>query len=176
MKKYLALAAILLLVGAGCANIPDGPSATGTSDVPGRGDEQKSATATEREKGQQGEEQKSATATEREKGQQGDEQKSATATDKETERANAAVVVTSGGIAPAAITVKKGTTVTWTNRSGKPVRIASNPHPTHTDYPGFDSKEPIDQGETYSFTFDKIGSWVYHDHFSPSVGGTVVVE
>ena len=88
----------------------------------------------------------------------------------------ASVSVTAGGaFSPAVITVKKGTTVTWTNTGSAQVWIASDPHPTHTDYPGFDSKAAIGTGETYSFTFDKVGSWGYHNHLNPTVKGTVIV-
>lgn len=153
-----------MLVGAGCAANPNAPSATNTP--PGLVNQG----------GAQGEAQKSATATEMEKGQQGAAKESATATAEQAAHAKAAVSITPGGtFAPAVITVKVGDTVTWTNGAANPVRIASNPHPVHTDYPGFDSGSAIDQGMTYSFTFTKPGSWGYHNHFSPSVQGTVIV-
>jgi len=86
------------------------------------------------------------------------------------------VSITAGGtFSPATITVKKGTTVTWTNTDGAKVWIASDPHPVHTDYPGLDSHTDIGAGESFSFTFDKVGSWTYHNHLNPTVKGTVVV-
>lgn len=86
------------------------------------------------------------------------------------------VSITAGGtFSPAVITVKKGTTVIWTNSGSAMVQVASNPHPTHNDYPGFDSKSAIGAGETYAFTFDKAGSWGYHNHLNPTVMGTVIV-
>lgn len=86
------------------------------------------------------------------------------------------VAITAGGtFSPAVVTVKKGSTVTWTNDGDAQVWIASNPHPTHTDYPGFDSKAAIDPGNTYSFTFNNVGSWGYHNHLNPTVQGTVIV-
>ena len=77
---------------------------------------------------------------------------------------------------PASITVKKGTAVTWTNNSDKSVWIASNPHPTHTGLPGLDELRGMVKGESYSYTFDKSGSFGYHNHLNPSAGGTVTVE
>ena len=53
---------------------------------------------------------------------------------------------------------------------------ASAFHPTHEVYPGFDALKGINMGESYSFTFDKIGSWKYHNHLSPSVTGAIIVE
>ena len=89
----------------------------------------------------------------------------------------AAVSITAGGtFSPATLTVKKGTTVTWTNSGAAKVWIASDPHPVHTGYPGFDSGTDLRAGETYSFTFEKAGSWSYHNHFNPTVKGTVIVE
>jgi|SRR6185437_5340242 len=54
--------------------------------------------------------------------------------------------------------------------------VASDPHPTHTDYPGFDALKTIAPGGEYKFQFTKVGSWGYHDHLDPSITGTVVVS
>ena len=89
----------------------------------------------------------------------------------------AEVSITAGGaFSPTAITVKKGTTVTWTNTGSAKVWIASDPHPVHNGYPGFDSGTDLRAGESYSFTFDRPGSWGYHNHFNPTVRGSVIVE
>ena len=82
---------------------------------------------------------------------------------------------TSSGFVPAAITIEKGDTVTWVNKESVFVWPASDPHPTHTVYPGFDAKRALATGETYSFTFDKIGTWGYHDHTNSAAKGTVTV-
>ncbi len=85
------------------------------------------------------------------------------------------VSITSQGFSPQSVTVKAGTIVTWTNNSLGTARVASDPHPTHTDLPGLDSGI-LNPGASYSFTFIQIGRWGYHDHLSPSVTGTVIVE
>ena len=77
---------------------------------------------------------------------------------------------------PASITVKKGTAVTWTNNSDKSLHVASNPHPTHTGLSGFDALKEMKKGECYTYTFDKTGSFGYHNHLNTSAGGTVTVE
>ncbi len=77
---------------------------------------------------------------------------------------------------PSTLTVKSGTTVTFTNNSDTPVWPASNPHPTHTDLPGFDAGKGLGKGESYSFTFVKKGSWGYHDHLDSGIMGTIVVQ
>lgn len=86
------------------------------------------------------------------------------------------VEYTQQGFAPKTITVKVGTTVTWINKDSDPMWVASNPHPIHTDLPGFDALKQIPTGETYSYTFTKVGNWGYHNHLNLSNTGTVVVE
>jgi plastocyanin len=92
----------------------------------------------------------------------------------ETESSN--VTYRSDGFSPSVLHVKSGTTVTFENDSQEALRVASNPHPTHTDYPGFDSGQNIATGQEYKFTFTKTGTWGYHNHARPSMGGTVIVE
>jgi len=75
---------------------------------------------------------------------------------------------------PQTITIKKGEAVTWTNEDSTPHIVASNPHPTHTDLPGMVSGT-LNKGDSYSFTFDKVGTWGYHCHLHPIMTGTVVV-
>lgn len=84
------------------------------------------------------------------------------------------------GFYPEEITVKKGETVTFLTRRELPFWPASDPHPIHDTYPEFDSKKAIMPGETWSFTFDKVGSWGFHDHlaayYSTDAGVVHVVE
>ena len=94
------------------------------------------------------------------------------------------VVLTDYGFSPGVLTVKKGTTVTFMNRSTKDARFASNPHPIHSDYPTrggcisstFDSCDDIPPGGSWDFTFDAVGTWGYHNHLNAVDMGTVVVE
>ncbi|MEK7518418.1 MAG: hypothetical protein AAB424_02420 [Patescibacteria group bacterium] len=89
--------------------------------------------------------------------------------------ATTAITITSSGFSPSAFTVKAGAVVTWTNNSGVDIRVSSDPHPTHTDLPGLDSAS-LGSGDSYSFTFTKVGTWGYHDHFDPTVKGSVTVQ
>ncbi|MGQ9555050.1 MAG: cupredoxin domain-containing protein [Anaerolineae bacterium] len=86
------------------------------------------------------------------------------------------VTYNGSGFTPAEIRIKAGDAVIFRNDSSEPVWVASNPHPVHTDYPGFDSRKTLAQGESYSFTFEKQGTFGYHNHLHPNQGGTVVVE
>ncbi len=86
------------------------------------------------------------------------------------------VTYTDSGFSPAVLTIKNGGTVTFKNSASDDMWVASNPHPVHTDYPGFDAKKNIAPGETYQFTFTKSGSWGYHNHLNPSEGGKIIVQ
>lgn len=75
------------------------------------------------------------------------------------------------------VTIHKDDTVCWRNDDASDAHWpASNPHPTHTNYDGFDAKRPIKPGDTWCFTFVKTGSWSFHDHLFPAYMGTVTVE
>lgn len=85
------------------------------------------------------------------------------------------ISITSVGFVSASVNIKKGTTVKFLNGDSKPHWPASNPHPTHTDYPGFDAGQALQPGESWTFTFDKVGTWKYHNHLNPARGGKITV-
>ncbi|MEK7099387.1 MAG: hypothetical protein AAB916_02625 [Patescibacteria group bacterium] len=93
------------------------------------------------------------------------------------------VSYTDTGFAPASVTVKKGTTVTFRNESSQEIWPASAMHPTHTGYPTtggcrgstFDACHGLKTGESWSFTFDAVGTWKYHDHLHAGQFGSVTV-
>ncbi|MBI2004975.1 hypothetical protein HYS79_02330 [Patescibacteria group bacterium] len=98
----------------------------------------------------------------------------------------AQVALTANGFSPQTVTIKKGGAVTFVNESGSGMWVASAQHPTHTAYAGTSLGEHCDDavdvsfdqcniGDTYSFDFDKTGSFKYHNHANSSQFGTVVV-
>jgi plastocyanin len=76
---------------------------------------------------------------------------------------------------PATLSIKQGDIVIFRNNSNKAFSPASAPHPAHTDYPEFDPKRQIAAGGSYQFKFEKVGSWRFHDHLTPSAFGTITV-
>jgi plastocyanin len=80
------------------------------------------------------------------------------------------------GFSPETLMVEAGETVTFENESDDDRWPASNVHPTHELYPGFDARKAVLPGESYSFTFERRGRWGYHDHLNPDLQGTIVVE
>ncbi len=100
--------------------------------------------------------------------------------------AHVTVTYTGSAFSPASVTIKKGDTVTFVDNSANPMWVASNPHPIHNGYSG----TTVDQhcpdtagtafdecstGTSYSFTFQKVGTWGYHNHANHGATGTVVV-
>lgn len=81
----------------------------------------------------------------------------------------------SAGFFPASLTVSAGDAVVFKNESTADMWVASAPHPFHTDYPGFDALRPYKPGESYSFTFTRVGIWKYHNHLNPTHYGSIVV-
>ena len=84
-----------------------------------------------------------------------------------------AVTYTAEGFSPATITISAGETVRFVSAEGLPMRVASNPHPAHTDFSEFDQRGA---GNEYSFTFEKAGTYHYHNHQRPAEEGTVIVN
>lgn len=85
------------------------------------------------------------------------------------------VTLTSTGFQPAKLTVKTGTVVTFVNKSGAMATVNSNPHPTHENYQLLNLGRFSDGG-TLSLTFNKPGSFGYHNHLNSSQTGTIIVE
>lgn len=79
-----------------------------------------------------------------------------------------AVTIKNFGFGPATVTVKVGSTITWTNTDDE----------AHTVFFAFDgSRSPIlvNQANTYRKTFSAPGTFTYHCTIHPFMTGTVVV-
>ena len=86
------------------------------------------------------------------------------------------VYYTSGVFSPTNLQISVGDTVRFVNDSFLAVRVVSNPHPEHTDLPGFDSISEIPPQGTFSYTFAKRGIFDYHNERKPEQEGTVFVK
>ena len=87
------------------------------------------------------------------------------------------ITLTDKGFEPREVTLVKGATVTFRSTTGQQYWPASNLHPEHTIYSEFDPKIPIAADKEWSFTFDRIGSWGFHDHMRSYFAGIIhVVE
>lgn len=99
---------------------------------------------------------------------------------------NVTVAYTDQGFSPNSVSISLGTIVTFVNQSSKGMWVASSKHPDHTVYSGTSlsqhcpdaSNTAFDQCSTntsYSFTFNKVGTWKYHNHVNASDFGTIIV-
>ncbi len=100
------------------------------------------------------------------------------------------VTISNSGYSPSSLTINAGDIVNWENEGTQDNWPASAVHPTHRVYPGsdiakcgtaegnniFDSCRGLANGEEWSFTFDEVGTWGYHDHLHANLRGTVVVQ
>ncbi|MDB5229187.1 MAG: Blue (Type 1) copper protein [Bacteroidota bacterium] len=70
---------------------------------------------------------------------------------------------------PSSITVKSGTTVTWTNKG-------SGQHTVSSDGSGPLNSGTLNANQTYSFTTGTTGTYTYHCNFHSEMHGTLVVN
>ncbi len=94
-----------------------------------------------------------------------------------TAQATAYVDITDAGFTPQTLQVAKGTKVIWVNKDASPHQVASDPYPDRTALPGLFAQQPLAAQQTYDFTFDKAGTFTYHDYLHPEAfHATVVVK
>lgn len=90
-------------------------------------------------------------------------------------------ILSTGAFSPDTVNINTGDTVRWTS-SADNQQVASNQHPSHTEYPDpvcpgpacFDSLV-LNTDDTFSFTFQLGGTWEYHNHQKPGKTGEVIV-
>lgn len=86
-----------------------------------------------------------------------------------TPTATNSVAIQNFAFSPTAITVKKGTTVTWTNKDSTAHTV------TETDGQNGPKSGDLAQGATYTFTFNTAGTFHYHCAIHSEMTGTVTV-
>jgi amicyanin len=70
---------------------------------------------------------------------------------------------------PATVTIKAGTTVTWSNKDDIPHGIAATGN-------AFAKSKTLDTDDSYSFTFTTPGTYQYFCYIHPHMTGKIVVE
>jgi plastocyanin len=78
------------------------------------------------------------------------------------------VVVKDFMFSPTPLTIKAGSTVTWTNRDDEPHTAVSDT--------GVFKSGGMDTNESFSFKFDKPGTYHYTCSIHPRMVGTIVVQ
>jgi plastocyanin len=79
-----------------------------------------------------------------------------------------AVVIKNFDFAPMTITIKAGSSVTWRNLDGEPHTV--------TSVDGLFRSGAIDQNESFTFKFDKPGTYQYLCSIHPKMRAAVVVQ
>jgi plastocyanin len=79
-----------------------------------------------------------------------------------------AVVIKNFDFAPMTITIKAGSSVTWKNFDGEPHTV--------TSVDGLFRSGAIDQNESFTFKFDKPGTYQYLCSIHPRMRAAVVVQ
>jgi plastocyanin len=80
------------------------------------------------------------------------------------------VTIDNFSFGPAALTVKVGTTVTWTNRDDIPHTVVS------TDAQKTFKSKVLDTDEKFTFTFSKAGTYPYFCSIHPKMTATIIVQ
>jgi len=79
------------------------------------------------------------------------------------------VTIDNFSFTPATLTVKAGTTVTWTNQDDIPHGIGA----TNNAFP---KSKALDTDDSYSFTFATPGTYQFFCYLHPKMVGSIVVE
>lgn len=79
------------------------------------------------------------------------------------------VVIKNFAFSPSSLNVKVGTSVMWTNDDAVTHTITS-------DSGSLLNSGMLSPGQSFSFTFDRAGSFGYHCNIHPAMKGTVVVK
>ncbi len=102
------------------------------------------------------------------------------------------ITLTGTGFSPSTVTVARGETVRFVNDSSRGMWVGADEHPTHTEYDGtstrehcangtnttgsFDQCTAVQKGDFWDYTFERSGTFGYHNHVGASNTGTVVVQ
>lgn len=92
---------------------------------------------------------------------------------------NHRIELTAAGLSIRALTIATGDTVTFVNATDGSFWPASDPHPNHTQCPGFDARRVLRKGESYTLQFTVPQVCGFHDHTAPSTAdrfGTITVR
>ena len=81
-----------------------------------------------------------------------------------------AVEISNFAFSPATLNIKVGTTVTWTNRDSARHDVVAD-----DESPDAPSSELLGRGESYSFTFNKAGTYSYYCTPHPNMQAKVIV-
>ena len=83
------------------------------------------------------------------------------------------VVIQNRAFSPAKLTIKKGGQVTWINQDEVKHNVVADDEANSGGLPG--DADLLAKGESYSHTFDAVGTFTYHCGPHPDMKGTIEV-
>ena len=99
-------------------------------------------------------------------------------TDRNTSTELAIIEITKNGFVPNTLQIKKNTTVTWRNIDSNSHQPAADPFRTQESNTNLVALEALEENDSFSFTFDEVGEFGYHDNLNPDIlkGKVIVTE
>lgn len=85
------------------------------------------------------------------------------------------ITLTEKGFSPSIITVKRGTTISWANKSGETATINSSDHPTHKKFVFLNLGEFEPNFSVQTQIMDE-GTFTYHNDYKPEQTGIIIVK
>lgn len=82
-------------------------------------------------------------------------------------KGSVSVLIDNFAFSPSSLVVRKGTTVTWTNNDTVPHIIRGDK--------GVPVSSSLAPGQSYSFTFNTVGTFAYHSSLYPATKGVIEV-
>lgn len=79
------------------------------------------------------------------------------------------VAIQNFAFSPATLTIAKGTTIKWTNKD-------STAHTVTSDTSAWHDSGSLAQGASFSFTFNKVGTFAYHCSIHPFMTAKIIVK
>jgi plastocyanin len=90
------------------------------------------------------------------------------------------ISITSMGVTPKALTVTRGSQVTFVNNDSRPHFMQSDPHPEHTDCPEINSVGTLSPGQSrQTGNLNTARTCGYHDHNdaeNANLRGSIVIQ
>jgi len=91
--------------------------------------------------------------------------------------AAASATISDTGFSPQSISIKPNTELTWTNNDSQAHQVSADPYPANNSITGFDNNQLLEKGDSYSFTFQKTGTYHVHDNLNPlKFNQTIIVK
>ena len=81
-----------------------------------------------------------------------------------------------GVFSPTNLRIHAGDTVRFENDNTLPIRVVTDPHPAHNGLVGFDSASEIRNKESFTYIFNAVGIFSYHNERNPNETGTIIVR